>query len=291
MCESKRRCGATSREGKLLSPCLCACPPAAAALSVHMCVLSAPLLDQQVDELGCKPPQPRCCAALVLTPHAVSRRDLLCLLVHLESALAVVVRVVPAPLGVPLVGGGVAVVDGALGVVARLGGRATVLVFLSCCDASGASWAIWRELLQMSALPSGCRLHVDCRSRTFPIPRKLSCSNAIFSWAVTISFIDARTRCKGPTLRIPPDLMLGALRGLRCHRFCGISGASVQEVVSCTTTDTELACAALVEKLARYSLVMQPIAEGAGVLKASHANSDVVDLLECRFDSCIPCEL
>ena len=62
-------------------------------------------------------------------------------------------------------------------------------------------------------------------------------------------------------------------------------------MVSFTTAETQLAFAALFENFASYPLVMQPVCEGAGVLKAIQASLDVFCLLESCFYYGIACEL
>ena len=69
-------------------PCLCAGLPSAVALSVHMCVCNAPVLDQQVDELGRRSHLPGCNAALMLILCPVSRQGVVRRVIGVHHAVA-----------------------------------------------------------------------------------------------------------------------------------------------------------------------------------------------------------
>ena len=69
-------------------PCLCAYLPSAVALSVHMCVCNAPVLDQQVDELGRRSHLPGCSAALMLILRPVSRQGVVRRVIGVHHAVA-----------------------------------------------------------------------------------------------------------------------------------------------------------------------------------------------------------
>lgn len=180
--------------------------------------------------------------------------------------------------------------------------RVTVL---ACRHAFGARWAIVGEVLLIQSLPARVRVQIYFGPRSLAFPRVVAISDVWFPRAPSRPFVDALptsallrspvTFSIGPFVSfcapgVVPYFLLGTLRCLHRHCLCGVLGARVQEMIRRVTTNTKIACAAFVEESAVYFLLVQPVGEGADVLKSIYTTFDVFRLLDRCFDGDIACE-